>query len=162
MTKTFVDDLEPLTTNQQQGWSLSSVQCPCDWMRVGTRSNSIFPTLLVERTEQTTLRRFECRSTPIAESEGSTFQTDCTQRRSCPRNSNFSCLCRSNKRQDLGDFKWEAFQLLIFPSVYLELRERIVKQDTTCRLVVRMRDYVIRLFFFNHIKQMLLFWLCFA
>merc|ERR1740130_569035 len=43
--------------------------------------------------------RRACRSTPIAESAGSTFRTACTPRRSSPPSSSSSCPSRSRRRR---------------------------------------------------------------
>ncbi len=95
-TKMWGVDSEPLTTNPPRVWSRSSVRCPWDSTKAGTKFNLTSQTSLAEPTALTTSRPCECRFMQTAEFEGSTFRIDCTARRNYLPNSSSSSPFRNN------------------------------------------------------------------
>lgn len=77
-------------------WSRSSALCLCDWMRDGTRSSSIFQTLLGEPMAATTLRPWEWLSTRTAVSEESISQIGFTQNNNFLLNLNYFYQFKNN------------------------------------------------------------------
>ena len=99
MTRTSAVDLELQTTSLLPESNLSFVQCLCVSMKVGTRSSLICLTSQEELMEQTTLRLWECKFTPIAGLEESTFLIDFTPKRSFLQNSSFSYLSKTKHKR---------------------------------------------------------------
>lgn len=96
MIRMSEEDSEHQIIKQLQELNLLSALCQWDWMKGGIKFNSIYLILLVEPTELTTLKLWEFKSTPTAESEESTSLTGCIPRKSYPQSSNCSCLCKKH------------------------------------------------------------------
>ena len=100
MIRVLEEGSERRTINQLLVWSHSSVRCPWDWMKVGTRFSS---TCLISQGEpmvQTTLRPSVFRFMQTAELEESISLIDSTQKMSYLQNSSFSCQLQENLKDN--------------------------------------------------------------